>query len=57
MALRGDGEHFISLDRVIRTLRDTGADMHANYKETSAAGWPWRLSSAEANPASSFVRG
>ncbi|HSP58883.1 MAG TPA: L-serine ammonia-lyase, partial [Halomonas sp.] len=27
MALRGDGEHFISLDRVIRTMRDTGADM------------------------------
>ncbi|BBR54075.1 MULTISPECIES: L-serine ammonia-lyase [Pseudomonas] len=38
MALRGDGEHFISLDRVIRTLRDTGADMHANYKETSRGG-------------------
>ncbi len=38
MALRGDGEHFISLDRVIRTMRDTGADMHANYKETSRAG-------------------
>ncbi|MFP5444970.1 MAG: L-serine ammonia-lyase, iron-sulfur-dependent, subunit alpha, partial [Betaproteobacteria bacterium] len=38
MALRGDGEHFISLDRVIHTLRDTGADMHANYKETSRGG-------------------
>ena len=38
MALRGDGEHFISLDRVIRTLRDTGADMHANYMETSRGG-------------------
>ncbi|MEE1887400.1 L-serine ammonia-lyase [Pseudomonas carassii] len=38
MALRGDGEHFISLDRVIRTMRDTGADMHANYKETSRGG-------------------
>ncbi|MBC3502127.1 L-serine ammonia-lyase [Pseudomonas sp. SWRI59] len=38
MALRGDGEHFISLDQVIRTLRDTGADMHANYKETSRGG-------------------
>ncbi|WP_264313427.1 L-serine ammonia-lyase [Pseudomonas putida] len=38
MALRGDGEHFISLDQVIRTLRDTGADMHSNYKETSRGG-------------------
>ncbi|MBC7209782.1 MAG: L-serine ammonia-lyase [Pseudomonas sp.] len=38
MALRSDGEHFISLDRVIRTMRDTGADMHANYKETSRGG-------------------
>ncbi|MDD2058123.1 L-serine ammonia-lyase [Pseudomonas sp. GD03860] len=38
MALRGNGEHFISLDRVIRTMRDTGADMHANYKETSRGG-------------------
>ncbi|MBV6287000.1 L-serine ammonia-lyase [Pseudomonas aegrilactucae] len=38
MALRGDGEHFISLDRVIRTMRDTGADMHENYKETSRGG-------------------
>ncbi len=27
MALRGDGQHFISLDKVIRTMRDTGADM------------------------------
>lgn len=38
MALRGNGEHFISLDRVIRTMRDTGADMHSNYKETSRGG-------------------
>lgn len=38
MALRGDGEHFISLDRAIRTLRDTGADMHDKYKETSRGG-------------------
>ena len=38
MALRGDGEHFISLDRVIRTMRDTGADMHDKYKETSRGG-------------------
>ncbi|QTF92981.1 L-serine ammonia-lyase [Halomonas sp. BM-2019] len=38
MALRGDGEHFISLDKVIRTMRDTGADMQAKYKETSMGG-------------------
>ncbi|MDA7087992.1 L-serine ammonia-lyase [Pseudomonas sp. SA3-5] len=38
MALRGDGQHFISLDRVIRTMRDTGADMHHKYKETSRGG-------------------
>lgn len=38
MALRGDGQHFISLDRVIRTMRDTGADMHSKYKETSRGG-------------------
>ena len=38
MALRGDGEHFISLDKVIRTMRDTGADMQAKYKETSRGG-------------------
>lgn len=38
LALRGDGIHFISLDRVIRTMRDTGADMHDKYKETSRGG-------------------
>jgi L-serine dehydratase len=38
LALRGDGEHHISLDRVIRTMRDTGADMHDKYKETSRGG-------------------
>jgi L-serine dehydratase len=38
MALRGDGQHFISLDKVIRTMRDTGADMQSKYKETSKGG-------------------
>jgi L-serine dehydratase len=38
MALRGDGQHHVSLDKVIRTMRDTGADMHAKYKETSRGG-------------------
>ncbi|MDR3426441.1 L-serine ammonia-lyase [Silvimonas sp.] len=38
MALRGDGSHFISLDRVIRTMRDTGRDMNTKYKETARGG-------------------
>jgi L-serine dehydratase len=38
MALRGDGQHFVSLDKVIKTMRDTGRDMHAKYKETSRGG-------------------
>ncbi|WP_269530908.1 L-serine ammonia-lyase [Chitinimonas sp. BJYL2] len=38
MALRGDGNHFVSLDRVIKTMRDTGRDMHAKYKETARGG-------------------
>jgi L-serine dehydratase len=38
MALRGDGQHFVPLDKVIKTMRDTGADMHAKYKETSRGG-------------------
>lgn len=38
MALRGDGSHFISLDKVIRTMRDTGKDMMDKYKETSRGG-------------------
>ena len=38
MALRGDGQHFVSLDKVIRTMRQTGADMKSKYKETSRGG-------------------
>lgn len=38
MALRGDGEHFVSLDQVIRTMRDTGRDMQEKYKETARGG-------------------
>jgi len=38
MALRGDGEHFVSLDKVIKTMRDTGRDMLEIYKETSRGG-------------------
>ncbi len=38
LALRGDGQHFVSLDQVIKTLRDTGRDMKDKYKETSRGG-------------------
>lgn len=38
MALHSDGEHRVSLDRVIRTMRDTGRDMLKKYKETSRGG-------------------
>lgn len=38
MALRGDGSHFVSLDKVIRTMRDTGRDMRDKYKETARGG-------------------
>jgi L-serine dehydratase len=38
MAMRGDGKHKVSLDKVIRTMRDTGRDMRDKYKETSRGG-------------------
>ena len=38
MALRGDGTHTVSLDKVIKTMRDTGRDMQEKYKETSRGG-------------------
>jgi len=38
MALRSDGKHRVSLDKVIRTMRDTGRDMKDKYKETSRGG-------------------
>lgn len=38
MALRGDGTHHVSLDKVIATMRATGADMATKYKETSEGG-------------------
>lgn len=38
MALRGDGKHRVSLDKVIKTMRDTGRDMAEKYKETSRGG-------------------
>lgn len=38
LAMRGDGEHFVSLDKVIQTMRETGLDMQDKYKETSRGG-------------------
>lgn len=38
LALRGDGGHKVSLDKVIKTMRDTGRDMKTKYKETSRGG-------------------
>ena len=38
MAMRGDGTHFVSLDQVIKTMRETGADMKTKYKETARGG-------------------
>jgi L-serine dehydratase len=38
MSLRSDGKHRVSLDKVIKTMRDTGRDMKDKYKETSRGG-------------------
>ena len=38
LALRGDGRHYVSLDKAIQTMRDTGRDMSTKYKETSRGG-------------------
>lgn len=38
MALQGDGKHFVSLDKAIKTMRDTGRDMKDKYKETARDG-------------------
>lgn len=38
LALRGDGNHFVSLDKVIKTMRETGLDMQTKYKETARGG-------------------
>ena len=38
MALHGDGKHVVTLDKVIKTMRETGADMKVKYKETSRGG-------------------
>jgi L-serine dehydratase len=38
MAMRGNGTHHVSLDQVIKTMRETGADMMSKYKETARGG-------------------
>lgn len=38
LAMTGDGSHFVSLDKVIKTMRETGRDMKSKYKETSRGG-------------------
>jgi len=38
LAYMGDGTHFVSLDQVIKTMRDTGRDMQSKYKETAQGG-------------------
>ncbi|OIN14038.1 L-serine ammonia-lyase [Oceanisphaera psychrotolerans] len=38
LAMRGDGEHKVSLDKVIKTMRETGMDMKTKYKETARGG-------------------
>ncbi len=38
LAMRGDGQHIVSLDKVIVTMRETGRDMASKYKETSQGG-------------------
>ncbi|HNU83391.1 MAG TPA: L-serine ammonia-lyase, iron-sulfur-dependent, subunit alpha, partial [Thermoanaerobaculia bacterium] len=48
LALRGDGHAFVSLDDVIRTMRDTGHDMRRKYKETARGGLAMRFPAAAA---------
>jgi L-serine dehydratase len=38
MAIHGDGSHYVSLDKVVKTMRETGADMKVKYKETARGG-------------------
>ncbi|MDT7579445.1 MAG: L-serine dehydratase, partial [Pseudonocardiales bacterium] len=38
IALQGDGSHIVSLDKAIKTMRETGADMSVKYKETARGG-------------------
>ncbi|WP_306371034.1 L-serine ammonia-lyase [Nocardiopsis sp. CC223A] len=38
MSVRGDGVHHVSLDKAVKTMRETGADMKDKYKETARGG-------------------
>ena len=38
ISMRGDGQHYVSLDKVIKTMRETGADTKTKYKETARGG-------------------
>lgn len=38
LALMGDGKHFVSFDKVLQTMKETGKDMKDKYKETSRGG-------------------
>lgn len=52
MALRGDGTYHVSLDQVIKTMRETGAGDMTKYKETSRGGLAvksWSASAARAS--------
>jgi L-serine dehydratase len=46
LALRGDGNHVVSLDAVIRAVKETGENMKAIYKETSEGGLALQVSVA-----------
>jgi L-serine dehydratase len=52
LALHSDGTHLVSLDDAIKTMRDTGRDMHDKYKETARGGLAvtFRASRGEAIP-------
>jgi len=54
LALLGDGQHSVSLDKVIATMKRTGDDMAEIYKETSLGGspWGWRSTAWSADPMS-----
>ena len=38
LAIKGDGSHKVTLDKAIKTMRDTGRDMKTKYKETARGG-------------------
>ncbi len=47
LALRRDGQHYVSLDKVIKIMRETGRDMKTKYKETAGVVWPLTSLNAE----------